>query len=357
MNTYFFLCVFLKSYKLLFCPSLLRASKLLPFVPEKLVPSCINIRKSKESGRRNWHGTPGKGRIIEAHKGGLYFLRGVVDDGMNGIEIMIRRPQVKQSRLKIQMGHRRNSLVQLVLEKVPPLHKLHMLLLLEQILSPTMSLDALKNINGTGYAVIQRRQQNIPPGSILLHKWQTQHLGKWPKWCLPHTPCIIHQSLVMLRAPIQMGRWHPPHALQNRPNNGAFKLPGLREHMPSIATVITHSLRVPRPNSNHHVLERHRLMVPVEQQQRSVIQVKNIHRHNPTKILLRHAGQLPQLITRIRQNLVQPFRIQVLAHNQGVIIKQKPRGIRINRPRNSKRANRTLGKPNFVILKTQTLIS
>jgi len=94
----------------------------------------------------------------------------VVDDGMNGIEIMIRRPQVKQSRLKIQMGHRRNSLVQLVLEKVPPLHKLHMLLLLEQILSPTMSLDALKNINGTGYAVIQRRQQNIPPGSILLHK-------------------------------------------------------------------------------------------------------------------------------------------------------------------------------------------
>jgi len=161
----------------------------------------------------------------------------------------------------------------------------------------------------------------------------------------------------MLGAPIQMRRRHPPHALQNRPNNGALKLPGLREHMPSIATIITHSLRVPRPNRNHHVLKRHRLMIPVEQQQRSVIQVKNIHRHNPTKILLRHASQLPQLITRIRQNLVQPFRIQILTHNQSVIIKQKPRGIRINRPRNSKRANRTLRKLNFIILKTQTLIS
>jgi len=270
---------------------------------------------------------------------------------------MIRRPQEKQSLLKIQMRHRRNSLVQLVLEEVPPLDKLHMLLLLQQILCPTMSLDALKNINRTGYAVIQRGQQNIPPGSILLNKGQTQHLRKRPERRLPHTPCIIHQSLVMLGAPIQMRRRHPPHALQNRPNNRALKLPGLREHMPSIATVITHSLRVLRPNRNHHVLKRHRLVIPVEQQQRSVIQVKNIHRHNPTKILLRHARQLPQLVTRIRQNLVQPFRIQILTHNQSIIIKQKPRGVRINRPRNSKRANRTLRKPNSVILKTQPLIS
>ncbi|RDX64745.1 hypothetical protein CR513_56665, partial [Mucuna pruriens] len=48
-------------------------------------------------------------------------------------------------------------------------------------------------------------------------------------------------------------------------------------------------------------------------------------RNNPAKVLLWHTSELPQLVARIRQNLVQPFRIQILTHNEGVIIKQKPR--------------------------------
>ncbi|RDX64742.1 hypothetical protein CR513_56662, partial [Mucuna pruriens] len=223
----------------------------------KFVPSCINIRESKESRSRNQDRSPGKGRVPKAHKGCVYFLRGVVNDGVDGIQIMIRRPQVKQSHLKIQMRQCRNSFVQLILEKIPSLHKLHKLLLLEQIIGPTMSLYRLKNIYSTSNAVIQRRQQNIPPSSILLHERQTQHLRKRPKRSLPHTPCVIHQSIIVLRTPRQMCGRHPPHTLQNGANNGALKIPGLREHMPAIAAIITHSLSVPCPNRDNHVLKRH----------------------------------------------------------------------------------------------------
>ncbi|KAJ0469522.1 hypothetical protein HanRHA438_Chr14g0664041 [Helianthus annuus] len=91
----------------------------------------------------------------------------------------------------------------------------------------------------------------------------------------------------MLRTPNQMGRRHAPHTLQNRTHKRPFKLPSLRKHMTPITTIITNRLCILSPNRNYHILKRNRLMVPIKQQNRIHIQIKNINRQNPSKILFR----------------------------------------------------------------------
>uniref|UniRef100_A0A7C9AY57 Uncharacterized protein n=1 Tax=Opuntia streptacantha TaxID=393608 RepID=A0A7C9AY57_OPUST len=188
-----------------------------------------------------------------------------------------------------------------------------------------MCLDRFKNIDSTGNTVIQRGQEYISPSSILLHKGQRRNIREWPKWSLPNTPRIVNQSAVMPRTPYQMGRGHSPHTLQNRTNKRSLELPCLSKNMAPITAILTHSLSIPCSDCNYHILKRNRLMIPVKHQQHAVIQIKHINWKHPSEIfVLMNTSQPFKLLSRVRQYLMQLLRVDILAHNQGIVIKQKP---------------------------------